>query len=186
MDRNRRRSRDPGFQGALSLPVQTICTWNPTRRNFILPILCCSFRYHISYLICLEGSAGGSWTEFGLEWRSAWGPGPASWWSPESPFCFWSAWAMMLATLSLSTWSGNELDKYNVKWWYFNQRLNWLSLFENLVELWNFHTRWKLNQQICTREIFKMQKFFSGKSGKTNLACGIIESVTKMPDSLKF
>ena len=28
-----------------------------------------------------------------------------------------------------------ELDQYNVKWWYFNQRLNWLSLFENLVEL---------------------------------------------------
>lgn len=121
------------------------------------------YKIQISYLICLEGSAGGSWTEFGLEWRSAWGPGPASLWSPESPFCFWSAWAMMLATLSLSTWSGNELDKYNVKWWYFNQRLNWLSLFENLVELWNFHTRWKLNQQICTRGIFKMQKFFSGK-----------------------
>ena len=175
-----KRSR---FPGSTISPSPDYLHMKPHTQKFYIAD---SVLYLISYLICLEGSAGGSWTEFGLEWRSAWGPGPASWWSPESPFCFWSAWAMMLATLSLSTWSGNELDKYNVKWWYFNQRLNWLSLFENLVELWNFHTRWKLNQQICTREIFKMQKFFSGKSGKTNLACGIIESVTKMPDSLKF
>ena len=107
----------------------------------------------VTYLICLEGSAGGSWTEFGLEVMSA--LSAESWWSPASPFCFWRAWAMMLATRSLSTWrQKRELDQYNVKWWYFNQRLNWLSLFENLVELWNFHTRWKLNQQISVHEGF--------------------------------
>ena len=79
----------------------------------------CDFK-SASYLDSLAGRGGrgrGSWMELGLEVEvlSAWDSGleragPASDCSPASPLvCFCSAWAMMLATRSLSTWTGTML-----------------------------------------------------------------------------
>ena len=109
----------------------------------------------------------------GRSWVWSWGQPVNPAWSPDVhyPLClpprFVSEepgrWYWPLSPYQPGCTKG--LDQYNVKWWYFNQRLNWLTLFENLVELWNFHTRWKLNQQIFTWGIFKMQKYsYSGKT----------------------
>ena len=92
-------------------------------------VVFCKLRLHFllslllklcSYLDSLAGRGGrgrGSWMELGLEVEvlSAWDSGleragPASDCSPASPLvCFCSACAMMLATRSLSTWTGTML-----------------------------------------------------------------------------